>query len=267
MRFSAITVLSLTALSTALPTKRQAGGVLGTTTYDDISIAGGTAGNAEAEALAVFSALDVNNPENISAEDQDFLNEVNQVANDAEKDAFNPAIEAATGDEATALQNGKIKNKVLKLTATMLKLQAQQAQGEDVADEIATEQTKLDNNIAQDTAAAGEPSTALPFDATIQGAGNAAAAAAGGNAAVNDAAAADDAAGADVQQGGANADAEADDADEADEAEADEADADEAEADEAEADEADADEAEADEADADEAEADEADADDEEDDE
>lgn len=60
-----------------------------------------------------------------------------------------------------------MKNKVLKLEATIIKLQAQQAQGQDVAADLAAEQKKLDNNIAQDTNIAGQPSTALPFDATI----------------------------------------------------------------------------------------------------
>ena len=40
--------------------------------------------------------------------------------------------------------------------ATVIKLQAQQAQGDDsVADKLAEEMTKLNNNIKQDTAAAG----------------------------------------------------------------------------------------------------------------
>lgn len=39
------------------------------------------------------------NPETLQ-----FLNEVNGVANDAEVGAFNPAIEAATGEKADALQ-------------------------------------------------------------------------------------------------------------------------------------------------------------------
>lgn len=47
----------------------------------------------------------------------------------------------------------------------MLKLQAQQAQGEDVAAKMADEQKKLDNNIAADKARAGSASTALQFDA------------------------------------------------------------------------------------------------------
>jgi hypothetical protein len=56
--------------------------------------------------------------------------------------------------------------------ATVIKLQAQQAQGEDVADSLAEEMTKLNNNIQQDTAAAGQISIAEPFDATISGGGN-----------------------------------------------------------------------------------------------
>jgi len=51
--------------------------------------------------------------------------------------------------------------------ATVIKLEAQQAQGEDVAEQLATEQTKLDNNIATDKENAGQASTAVPFDATI----------------------------------------------------------------------------------------------------
>jgi hypothetical protein len=64
------------------------------------------------------------------------------------------------------LQRGKIKNKVLKLTATVLKLEAQQAQGEDVAAKLDEENKKLQNNISQDQAAAGQASTFLAFDAS-----------------------------------------------------------------------------------------------------
>jgi len=60
---------------------------------------------------------------------------------------------------------------VLKLTATKLELEAKQAQGEDVADKLAAELKKLNNNISLDKAAAGQPSTALPFTATISGGG------------------------------------------------------------------------------------------------
>jgi hypothetical protein len=113
MYFKSFSILSLIALSIAAPTTlsskraiaaRQSGPVLKDTTYNAISISGGKAGNAKAEADAVFSALDLKNPENIDSADLTFLNEVNQVANDAETDAFNPAVEAATGDEATQIQ-------------------------------------------------------------------------------------------------------------------------------------------------------------------
>jgi hypothetical protein len=111
MYFQSFAILSLAAFSVAAPTPnkravvaRQSGPVLADTTYNDISIAGGQAGNAQAEAAAVFSALDLQNPENIDPADLTFLNEVNQVANDAEKEAFNPAVEAATGDEADQIQ-------------------------------------------------------------------------------------------------------------------------------------------------------------------
>ena len=51
--------------------------------------------------------------------------------------------------------------------ATVIKLEAQQAQGEDVAAKLAEETTKLDNNIATDVKNAGQASTAVPFDAAI----------------------------------------------------------------------------------------------------
>jgi hypothetical protein len=97
MHFSTIAILSLSSIVLGAP-------VLTATTYNDIQISGGTAGNAEQEALAAFSALDLENPENIDPADLDFLNTVNQVANDAEKEAFNTAIEAASGADADALQ-------------------------------------------------------------------------------------------------------------------------------------------------------------------
>lgn len=108
---------------------------------------------------------------------------IHDVAEDAETDAFNPAIDAATGDAATALQvcfslgiwhkrciliskqNGKIQNKVLKLTAEVLGIQVDAAQGGDDSD-LAAEQTKLTTNIGLDTAAAGQDSTSVTFSGT-----------------------------------------------------------------------------------------------------
>ncbi|KAK2599509.1 hypothetical protein N8I77_011260 [Diaporthe amygdali] len=158
----------LAAVASASPIGKRA--VFADTTFNDISISGGTAGNAEAEAQQALAGLPTDLTQ-VEKADLDFLNSVNQVANDAEKEAFNTAIDAATGTEADSLQIGKIKNKVLKLTATVMKLQAQQAQGEDVADKLATEQTKLANNIKQDVAEAGNASTNVQFDGAIS-AGN-----------------------------------------------------------------------------------------------
>ncbi|KAI0882367.1 uncharacterized protein GGS22DRAFT_170773 [Annulohypoxylon maeteangense] len=141
-------------------------GVFTQKTYNAISISGGVAGNAENEALAVFSALDQNNLASADKADIDFLKSVNRICNDAEDKAFNTAIDAASGDAADALQRGKIKNKVLKLEATILRLKIQQAQGVDVAKDMAAELKKLNNNISQDEAQAGKPSTSLSFNAS-----------------------------------------------------------------------------------------------------
>lgn len=137
-------------------------------TYDELSISGGVAGNAQQEALQALGDIDLNNLAAATEEDIDFLDSVNSICNDAEKEAFNTAIDAADGEEADALQRGKIKNKVLKLTATMMRLMIEQAQGEDVEDEIAKESKKLQNNVQQDEDEAGKPSTFLSFDAQTE---------------------------------------------------------------------------------------------------
>ncbi|KAL3420315.1 hypothetical protein PVAG01_08814 [Phlyctema vagabunda] len=242
MRFSIIAASALATLVIAAPTGKRAvqkRAIFPTVTYDEITIAGGQAGDAEAEANAVFTGfgLDLNDLASLDEADLDFLNNVNSAANDAEKGVYNPAVEAATGAEADAIQAAKIKNKVLKLTATMLKLKAEEAQGTDTTAEQAAEQKKLDNNISQDVAAAGTATTAIPFDATIEG--GAAGGAATGGAAADDAAA-DDASAEDAAADDASADdAAADDA-AADDAAADDAAADDASADDAAADEEDA---------------------------
>lgn len=94
-------VAALATLAAASPLQPRA--VFKATTFNDISIAGGTAGKAQEEATAALSGLPTD-LKTVTADDLDFLNQVNQVANDAETDAFNPAIEAASGDAADALQ-------------------------------------------------------------------------------------------------------------------------------------------------------------------
>ena len=116
----------------------------------------GTAGNAQQEAQALIADLPAD-LSTVSADQLDTLEANRKIAESAETDGFNPAIAAASGD-TTALDNGKIKNKVLKLTLEVAGLQIQQAQGDDVADKITQEQTKLNKNISLDQAAAGQAS-------------------------------------------------------------------------------------------------------------
>ncbi|KAI9056772.1 hypothetical protein FKP32DRAFT_1681940 [Trametes sanguinea] len=134
--------------------------------YADFQISDGTAGDAEAQANAVFvdplAGLDLATLDDSVAENMETMR---QAAESAETDEFNPAIDAASGDEADALQNGKIKNKVLKLTGEVqvlkIKLAKAQASGDDTSDiesKISEEQTKLNTNIATDQAHAGDPS-------------------------------------------------------------------------------------------------------------
>ncbi|THV46781.1 hypothetical protein BGAL_0360g00090 [Botrytis galanthina] len=169
---SAIASATAAASSTAAATSAAssststaaAGSVLTSSAYNDFQISAGTAGSAKDEANALFTGIDMNNLAAVSASDLKIIQGVHDAAEDAEVDGFNPAIAAADGDAATALQNGKIKNKVLKLTAEVLALQIKVAQGK--AGDPAPEQTKLANNIKLDTAAAGQASTPVSFDAT-----------------------------------------------------------------------------------------------------
>lgn len=100
MKFSII-ALCLAAGSLAMPIDKRA--VFTTTSYDDLSISGGKAGNAANEALQKLSGLPTDLTQ-VEKADLDFLNSVNSIANGAEKEAFNPAIEAASGEAAAALQ-------------------------------------------------------------------------------------------------------------------------------------------------------------------
>lgn len=101
MKFSLVTI-ALAAVASAAPLSKRA--IFSTTSYDDLSISGGTAGNAQQEAFDKLGPLP-DDPADLEKADQDFLNSVNQIANDAETEAFNPAIDAAAdGEEKDALQ-------------------------------------------------------------------------------------------------------------------------------------------------------------------
>jgi hypothetical protein len=80
---------------------------------------------------------------------------------------FNEAITTAGGTKTsagTALQNGKIKNKVLKLQTDVLRIMIEVAQGNtQSAGNLAGQQAKLATNVALDKKAAGQKSTAVNF--------------------------------------------------------------------------------------------------------
>lgn len=133
--------------------------------YNDFQISDGVGGNAEAQANAVFSdnfaGVDL---ATVSADDLDVINTMAKAAVDAE-DTFNSAIDAASGAAADALNVGKIKNKVLKLSGEVLVLQIKQAQGDaSAADDLTTEQAKLTKDVAVDVTNAGKPSQSVQFD-------------------------------------------------------------------------------------------------------
>ncbi|WWC97996.1 hypothetical protein V866_004885 [Kwoniella sp. B9012] len=130
--------------------------------YADFQISDGVAGNAAAEANAIFvdpfGGCDLST---VDATSLDNMSTMREAAEDAETDLFNPQIDAATGAEADALQVGKIKNKVLKLTAFSQVLNIKIAQGDDASStKLDEETTKLNKNIATDEASAGETSQA-----------------------------------------------------------------------------------------------------------
>lgn len=97
---SAFLLAVLATVAAASPLRPRA--VFSATTFNDISIAGGQAGNAQQEALDALAGLPTDLT-TVEKADLDFLNSVNQVANDAEKGVFNTAISAASGEAANAL--------------------------------------------------------------------------------------------------------------------------------------------------------------------
>ena len=98
----------------------------------------------------------------VSANDLAVIKAARLVAEDAETGTggFNDEIAAASGS-TTSLQNGKIKNKVLKLQLEVLGLQIELAQGDGDQAQIDAETTKLNTNIALDKKAAGQASVGV----------------------------------------------------------------------------------------------------------
>jgi hypothetical protein len=101
---AAATSPAVASSATAAVAGSSGSGVLSPTTYNAIQISSGTAGNAKANADALFSAIDQSNLAGVSAEDLKIIQDTHDAAEDAETQAFNPAIAAASGNAATALQ-------------------------------------------------------------------------------------------------------------------------------------------------------------------
>jgi len=178
MHFSTTTLTLLLSLSStffAAPTSKRAIGtsaaVLTASSYDDFSVSAGVSGNALAEVNAKFP-VDQTNLAGVAASDLAIIASAAQISESAETGTggFNDAVAAAGGvstTAGTALQNGKIKNKVLKLQTDVLRIQIETAQGNTGStSELATQQAKLATNVALDVAAAGQASTAISFSGT-----------------------------------------------------------------------------------------------------
>ena len=118
------------------------------TSYSQFQISDGVGGGAQAQANAVFVDPFANTDLTaVSSDVLEALNNMREAAESAETDDFNPQIAAASGASADALQVGKIKNKVLKLTGEVqdinIKIAQAKAKGEDTSDlesSLATEQ-------------------------------------------------------------------------------------------------------------------------------
>ncbi|KAK8048811.1 hypothetical protein PG994_010541 [Apiospora phragmitis] len=160
-------LLSLAASALSLPTGEVQKRALTARPYADFQISSGTAGNALAEAQAKFP-IDTSNLASVSKGDLAIIKAARETAEAAETDAFNDEVKAASGAAADALQNGKVKNKVLKLFLETTALQIEQAQGKDNQAKVDKEQKKLNNNIALDKKAAGQASQSVNFTGDVK---------------------------------------------------------------------------------------------------
>ena len=98
-------VSAATSTASASTDSKAASGasVLTPSDYNTIQISSGTAGDAEAKANALFAKIDQNNLAGVSAADLAIIDGTHDAAEDAEEKAFDPAIAAASGAAADAL--------------------------------------------------------------------------------------------------------------------------------------------------------------------
>jgi hypothetical protein len=116
MKFIVVLASAFAAIAVAAPTNnlsRRA--VFATQTYAQLSISGGEAGNGKQEALDRLSGLPTD-LSTVTKADLDFLDDVNGICNDVEKEVFNTAIDDATGDAADSLSVRDIRITVRDLT-------------------------------------------------------------------------------------------------------------------------------------------------------
>lgn len=114
--------------------------------------------------MLMHSQIDTSDLASVSASDLQIIQDARVTAESAETGSggFDDEIDAAGGGaNTTALQNGKIKNKVLKLQLEVLALQIEAAQGNGDQSKIDEETTKLNTNVSLDKAAAGQKSVGV----------------------------------------------------------------------------------------------------------
>ncbi|KAF7342210.1 NAD(P)-binding protein [Mycena venus] len=165
MRFTCLALLVSALAVSAAPVPEKRAFSFALQSYSQFQISDGVAGNAQAEAEAVFVTPFPTDLTTVDATSLDNLGTMREAAENAETSLFNPQIAAASGAQAAALQVGKIKNKVLKLTGEVQQIKIKIAQaaaaGSDTSDlesSLTEEQTKLNNNIALDVKSKGQAS-------------------------------------------------------------------------------------------------------------
>ncbi|KAL2889767.1 hypothetical protein HOO65_020309 [Ceratocystis lukuohia] len=177
MYFSKLTILSTLFVSVlAAPTYdsgvSKRADVLTVKNYADFQVSSGVAGNALQEVDDEFNAAAFRaNPADVSDNDIAIMKAARVTAENAETEAggFNEAIDAAgkDTDAGKALQNGKIKNKVMKLELQVLLADIEIGKNGDADGSVAAkrtqELTKLNKNVALDEKNAGAASTAVDF--------------------------------------------------------------------------------------------------------
>ncbi|TFK19655.1 hypothetical protein FA15DRAFT_674246 [Coprinopsis marcescibilis] len=139
--------------------------------YAQFQVSSTGGGTAAEEAAALFLApFQGTNLATLPKSVEDALAGMREVAEAAELDLFNPAIDQASGAEAAALDVGKTKNKVLKHTIFLqlfnIRLAKAQAAGSDTSSiqaSITERQTKLSTNINLDRANRGKASKSVSF--------------------------------------------------------------------------------------------------------